>query len=216
MTSFYNIAKEREVFKASDKPDIFLTHASMWAGIYKRSFLNNNHIRNIETPSATYTDFTWRAMVYAYADRITIFHEALYYYTYDNPNSSWQQDGERCLYKPFHCVKANRILRDAGIFEKVKEEIGRQEFRTCFVHVSRIAPSLRNIYFDKYREVLADVSKDGFKFNRFTEREKFLAKLILTGKRELFYKIVCTETKIKFMIYKNKTFSSIWHMLKKY
>jgi len=114
---FYQIADDKEVFAPVEREKIFYYHASMWAGIYRRAFINEYGLRCIVTPSATYSDFSWMAMTYAYAKRVTIYHEGLYFYTYDNPNSSWNQEGRKCFYKPYHCLQANRILREVGIFE---------------------------------------------------------------------------------------------------
>lgn len=187
-TAFYSLAPEGEVFRAKDRPNIFMYHASMWAAIYKRSFLNDHHIRNIETPSATYTDFTWSVMAYAAANKITIVHAPLYYYTYDNPASSRVQEGEKCYYKPFHCLKANEILREKGIFEDVKEEIGYQEYSTCLGHAKRIRPELRDEYFSKFREVLLDVTREGFLYSKFIFIDRYMAKQIVLNKKKQFYK----------------------------
>ncbi len=189
-TAFYQLANDGEVFLAKDRPNIFMYHASMWAAIYKRSFIEEHHLRNIVTPSASYTDFTWSVMAYAYAKSITIVHKSLYYYTYDNPASSRIQEGEKCYYKPFHCLEANKILRKTGIFEDVKEEIGYQEFTTCLGHAKRIKPILREEYFKRFREVMLDITKDGFKYKKFVFIDKHMAKLIIANKAKKFYKCV--------------------------
>lgn len=191
VTSFYDIAKDGEVFKAADKPLIFLHHASMWAGIYKMKFIKENGIKNIVTPSASYTDFSWMAKTYAAADSITIVHRPLYVYTYNNPLSSNKQDGVKCFYKPFHCLEANKILRAAGIFDKVKEEIGYHEFRTCLTHAKNIRADLRTEYFSRFREVLRDLCVEtNFQFKHFSKAEQKQARLISEGKMEQFYKTV--------------------------
>ena len=213
--AFYAIANKDETFKAEDRPSIFLFHASMWAGIYNRKFVEEKKIRNIVTPSATYTDFTWTVMNYAYADKIAIVPEPLYYYTYDNPNSSRVQEGEKCFYKLFHCREANRILREAQIFEKVKEEIGYQEFCTCLGHARRIKKDLRHEYFTKYQELMADVSRDGYKFTRFLGPDKKLAQILLNGEENKFFKIISIKNKIMAFVEKYSWAESVWWKLKK-
>ena len=209
-SAFYSLSPEGKVFQAKDKPNIFMYHASMWAAIYRRSFLNDNHIRNIETPSATYSDFTWSVMAYAAAKRITIVHAPLYYYTYDNPASSRIQEGEKCFYKPFQCLKANSILREAGIFEEVKEEIGYQEYSTCLGHAKRIRPELRDEFFLKFRNVMLDITKDGFNYNKFFFIDKYMAKQIVLDKKKFFYYYVDLMN----LFFKNRITGVLWWVLK--
>ena len=187
---FYKIAAENEVFTITEKPEMFMYHASMWAAIYKRDFINEKKLRCIVTPSATYSDFSWMAMTYAYANRITILHESLYFYTFDNPDSSWHQEGEKVFYKPFHCMEANRILREAGVFDTVKEIIGFAEYRTCLGHARDIRPELRKTYFEKYQALMKDVSKDGLQYSRFPSLDKRNAKLIIGGDYNKFYRVI--------------------------
>ena len=201
-TFFYKIAEENEVFTVKEKPEIFMYHASMWAAIYKREFINEKNLRCIVTPSATYSDFSWMAMTYAYASRITILHEPLYFYTFDNPDSSWHQEGEKVFYKPFHCMEANRILREAGVFDVVKEIIGYAEYRTCLGHARDIYPELRKAYFEKYQALMRDVSKDGLEFTRFPFLDKRDAKLIIKGDYDKFYRVIDGQIKRRKIIKK--------------
>lgn len=194
-TGFYKIAQEHEVFSAREKPDIFMYHASMWAAIYKREFINRHNLRCVVTPSATYSDFSWMAMTYAYAEKVTIVHEALYNYTFDNPESSWHQEGEKVFYKPFHCMEANRILREAGLFDVVKEVIGYAEYRTCLGHARDIRPELRKTYFKKYQAMLNDVCEGTFNFEKFPKLDKRNAQLIISGDYEKFYHIIDNQIK---------------------
>lgn len=210
-TAFYTLAPEGDVFQAKDKPNIFMYHASMWAAIYKREFINKYHIRNIETPSATYTDFTWSVTAYTYAKRITVLHKPLYYYTYDNPASSRIQEGEKCFYKPYHCLEANKILRQNGIFEDVKEEIGYQEYTACVAHAKRIKKELKDRYFEKMREVMLDVTKDGFTFKKFFFIDKCMAKTLLNNNKNGFY----GELKVINGVMNNYFIKKIWWSLKK-
>ena len=211
---FYDIAKEGETFETKDKPQILLNHASIWAAIYRKSFIEQHHLRCIVTPSATYSDFSWMAMTYAYAKRITIYHEALYYYTFDNPNSSWVTAGEKCFYKPFHCMESNRILREAGIYENVKEQIGYHEFRTSISHARRIRKDLRQSYFEKLRELLFDITGDNFLYSEFHFHEKLMALSVIQNKQKLFYFLLGIESEILILSERNKYLKRLVMMIR--
>ena len=189
-TYFYEVAEEGEVFTAVEKPMILFYHASIWAGIYRKQFLDDHQLRCIVTPSATYSDFSFAAMTIAYAERITVCHKAFYNYNYENPDSSRVVQGEKCYYKPFHCKEANRILREAGIFEQVKEEIGFHQFRTCMGHAKRIRKDLREEYFRRLRDLMLDTTSSGYTFKYFTGTKKVLVDLLLADNFKGFYRIV--------------------------
>ena len=186
--AFDQVAAEGEVFRASERPNIFMRHASIWAGLYRRDFLISRGIRFVETPAATYSDFSYMAMTYAMAEGITVIHAPLYDYSYDNPASSRVRQGEKCCYKPYHCMVANRMLRETGVFEQVKEEIGYQEYRTCLSHARMIRSDVERQYFLKTRELFQDLVKDGFTFRRFRSWEKGTMQLVLSGREAAFYR----------------------------
>ena len=190
---FYRIAEEDEVFAAKDRPDIFLFHASIWAALYRRSFIEAHKLRFIVTPGATYSDFSWMAAVYAYAGRMAICRRAFYNYTFDNPNSSRVQEGEKCFYKPYHCLQANRILREAHVFDAVKEQIGCQEYRTCLAHARRIRRDLQGAYFQELRKLLSDLTMNGYRFSVFRPNERVTARLIVGGRERAFYRVMKVE-----------------------
>ena len=188
VNAFDGVAEEGEIFRAEERPQLFMRHASIWAALYRRDFLVRKGIRFIVTPAATYSDFSFMAAVYAAAESITVVHRPLYGYSYDNPASSRVRQGEKCCYKPFHCMEANRILREAGIFERVKEEIGYQEYRTCLSHARVIRQDAEKVYFEKIRDAMNDLTRDGFLYTRFRSWEKSTMRLILDGKEGAFYR----------------------------
>lgn len=189
-TFLQSVGNDMEVFTGKERPRIFMHHASMWAGLYRREFIVHNNIKCIVTPSATYSDFSWMAMTYAKARGITVVNRPLYYYNFDNPDSSWRNAGEKVFYKPFHCLQANRILREENIFEYVKEEIGYQEYRTCMGHAQQVRKELRQEYFNRMKSVMEDITKDGFRYKYFKKFDKRNVELILENKMNAFYRAV--------------------------
>jgi glycosyltransferase involved in cell wall biosynthesis len=60
----------------------------IWACLYLRSFLQENHIRMNETPGAQYQDLAFAFQVVAASDRMYLSPHSHYHYRVDNPNSS--------------------------------------------------------------------------------------------------------------------------------
>lgn len=61
---------------------------AIWSGIYRLTFLKENHIRFNETPGASYQDASFHFMVCTAAKRIWLMKEAFLHYRQDNENSS--------------------------------------------------------------------------------------------------------------------------------
>ena len=79
---------KKHPFCPKDNLKIFTAHASIWAGIYRKSFLDENNIRLLETAGASYQDMSFMFKVLATVDKMYLLDEALLYYRQDNPNSS--------------------------------------------------------------------------------------------------------------------------------
>lgn len=71
-----------------DHPEIYDVHSSIWAGLYRKSFLDTNQIRFNETPGAAYQDIGFHFKVLSCAGKMKIIEDALLYYRMDNINSS--------------------------------------------------------------------------------------------------------------------------------
>lgn len=78
-----------KVFSAAKTPSLFFAiEVSPWACIYKKDFLDENHIRMNETPGAAFQDNSWQFLVLLKAERIVFLEEAFYHYRMDNEGSS--------------------------------------------------------------------------------------------------------------------------------
>ena len=141
-------------------------------------------------------------------------HKPLYYYNFENPNSSFRNAGEKCFYKPFHCIESNKILRKAGLLDIVKEEIGWHEFRSSLGHTKEIKLELREEYFIKLRELMQDVEKTGLKYKLFPVYERSMLKLLLKGDVAGFYQRVDFKEKINRFVSRHKVLNIIKSKLK--
>ncbi len=59
-----------------------------WSGLYRRSFLVDNHIRMSETPGASYQDISFSFLTQLYAKKVWFMSDCFYRYRIDNPNAS--------------------------------------------------------------------------------------------------------------------------------
>lgn len=86
----------------STKPNFFVCDASIWTGLYRREFLNKNHIRLNETKGAAYQDIGFLVQVQTYAKRAMYLPDFLYYYRIDRMEaSSYKGEVLQYLYQEF-------------------------------------------------------------------------------------------------------------------
>ena len=73
---------------------IFMQAPAIWSAIYKRDFLNKNHIRFLPTPGASYQDTGFNFKVLACARRVLFTTDAFLHYRTDNEASSVNSTGK--------------------------------------------------------------------------------------------------------------------------
>jgi len=82
---------ESEKFTLKEESLFVEGHPSVWAGIYKRSFLEENNIKMVEAPAGGWVDNPFFFETAIAAKSIVYTHQPFYYYRVSNPNSSSNQ-----------------------------------------------------------------------------------------------------------------------------
>ena len=86
--------------------EIFYAQPSIWSALYKRSFLEENHIRFLETPGASFQDNGFNFKVWAKASRVWLASCCLYHYRRDNENASVKTPGKVfCIADEWHEIE---------------------------------------------------------------------------------------------------------------
>lgn len=149
-----------ELFKLSEKPEICRLHPSIWAAVYKRSFLEANRITFSETPAATYQDVPFFAGAYSSAESIYIIPEPLYNHRLESANrfSSTNAIGENSFYRFENHSKARDIYMRKGLWSKVKYAELQREFITLNNFALRINSSLRRKMFNEIQHYFSDIA----------------------------------------------------------
>lgn len=68
--------------------EIFYLKPSIWSAVYRKDFLEQNGIRFLETPGASFQDSSFNFKVWAMADRVVFLQDAILHYRQDNESSS--------------------------------------------------------------------------------------------------------------------------------
>lgn len=80
--------KNNGKFTLKEEPLFIEGHPSVWAGIYRREFLNENNIKMVEEKGGGWVDNPFFYETAITAKSIKYVHKAFYYYRESNPDSS--------------------------------------------------------------------------------------------------------------------------------
>ena len=161
-----------KVFKANDYPSIFYVRPSVWSAIYKKSFLEENHICFNETSGASYQDTGFAFKVWASANRIYLIKNAYIHYAIDNDNSSVKSVGKIfSVCDEMHGIESylNEDIEMKKSFSKYLQSV---KLDTYYWNLCRIS--------DEYKDYFKDVI--GFEFLK-AEYDGFLDKEVLGEER---------------------------------
>ena len=161
-------------------------HPSVWAGIYKRNFLEENNIKMIEAPAGGWVDNPFFFETAIAAKSIVYIHEAFYYYRVSNPNSSSNQFND-------FTMPMTRVLDMFDILDKynyddpsVIERFYNRLFRYIEIIVENNDGDDKNLDYEtckKIHEVLTKLDKDivmeKMKFNFQKIYYKYMSPLFL-------------------------------------
>ena len=139
-----------EVFCPMDRKSIFFITPSIWAGIYKRDFLNDNGIRFLETPGASYQDASFAFKTYACARKMMVVPETLHNYRI-NGNSSVSSPGK------VYCVcdeeaEIRRFAEERGLDEELKGVMALRAFASYKWNYKRLSFPLKRQFIRKWSE----------------------------------------------------------------
>lgn len=106
------------VVNPMEERTIFYQRPAIWSAIYKRSFLNDNDIRFLPTPGASYQDTSFGFKVWASARRAVFTEDAFLHYRQDNEASSVNSPGKVfCVADEYHEIEA--FLDKKGLTEEL-------------------------------------------------------------------------------------------------
>lgn len=153
-------------------PEIYDAHSSIWAGIYRKYFLDRNHIRFQETPGASYQDISFHFKVLSSACRMKIIGDALLYYRTDNPGSSvYNPNKIFCMSDEIHEIEAYIRNQSLERQELLWPICMRKKFYDYRWNYLRLAPEFQYAFLRLMSEEFTEDEKEG-KFAKVQWRDE--------------------------------------------
>ena len=166
------------VTSASEDEKVIYMRPCIWTAIYKRSFLEKNHIVFNETPGASYQDTSFAFKVWVSATKVYFIKDAFHHYRIDNDNSSVKSSGKIfSICDEFQSMQAflneDKVKKDR--FSKILQVL---KFDSYMWNLGRIAPEYKQTFKDqmaleflkaKYENVLDEKYFDELRWNTIQE-----------------------------------------------
>lgn len=177
--------EHNRVYAPNDEWGVFYQQPSVWANIYKTSFLRDNNIRFLETPGASYQDTAFTFKVYSLAKRFKIIPDALHHYRVDSSGSSSTAATTKiyCVCDEYDEIK--RYAKENGTYERYKKLVAHLKYNGYKWNYGRLAEPYNQQFLDKWRKDFTDEYNNGnIDRSRFSPEEyDDVLSIIFEGKR---------------------------------
>lgn len=132
-----------------------------WIGIYRRDFLESNHIYHNESPGASFQDNGFWFQSFCHAERIMFVNQALYYNRRDNPNSSvHSKEKVYCANEEFSFIR--KFLKENPCFEReFLYQFSLKKYHTYLFTLDRIAWEYKREYLKIFSKEFCEAEKNG-------------------------------------------------------
>lgn len=145
-----------------DDKTIFYQKPSIWSALYRRAFLDENGIRFLETPGASYQDASFNFKVWALAERASYVAKEVLSYRQDNEASSVNSPGKvYCVCDEYEEMGRFLDVRPA-LDEELRGVLTRMKFDSYMWNAGRLAPELRQEFLVHARQELLEDREKGY------------------------------------------------------
>lgn len=170
--NMYNIVEgaPNKTFNILEYPILVIFHASVWAGIYRSSFIKN--IKFIE--KEYYQDFPFTVEALCKAKNISFVKKYLIHYRIeDGQSSSTNRSDKKLLFMPINTLKAKNILKRYNLYDELKEFFYVHAFLANYNFYRKIELKYKREYLILLRNIFGDIKcDDSFRYLYFENDEK--------------------------------------------
>ncbi len=167
-----------ECFSPSDWPQIIAIHSSVWAALYKSSFVKK--IKIPESAGASYQDLPFMMELMTRVEKVCVVKEPLLHWR-NEPDQvhSTSANGEKSLLMAKNTLLALEILQKSGKFEALKDGFFAQAIWTNSNFFFRIQKKYREKYYNLLRKIFEPADKTVFSNPLLRAEDKMMIQIIM-------------------------------------
>lgn len=149
------------VFRPVEHQAVFLCRPAIWSGLYRRSFLEENDVRFLPTPGASFQDTGFCFKLLYSAERAYLLRKGFLRYRVDNDGSSVKSQAKIFPICEEYAEIWRYAQRDAEKFEAIKRRIPYQQFGGYRWNLERLVPQIRHQFYVRMIDEFRQVSEAG-------------------------------------------------------
>lgn len=187
-------------FNILEYPKLMFFHASIWAAMYKASFIKE--IKFIE--EGYYQDFPFYIEALCKAKKIYILKEHLIHYRLEEgQNSSTNRRDKKLLNMPKNVIIGKEILIKYGFFNELKEYFYYHAFLTNYDFFNKIKMKYKNKYLKLLKKLFNEIKNDKtFNYIYFRDWQKdFVNRIIYKSNFSIMFSFYYKAIK-RFFVFK--------------
>lgn len=176
---------------------IFLQAPAIWSAIYKRSFLEENDIKFLPTPGASYQDTGFNFKVWASAKRACFTTEAYLHYRTDNEASSVKSAG-KIMNVSTEYTDIERFLTERGLLEELGAIMVTAKFGAYYWNMLRVPPKLLDDFLKQAQNDYQEAKERGWLYEDFFgDKQKWKLVNLMTDSSLARIKMELRKIKVK-------------------
>lgn len=148
------------VFCPRKNDAIFLTAPSTCTAIYKRSLIEDNHVRYLETPGASFQDTFFNYQILALTERMYLTKDAFHHYRINEGSSVLSPGKIFCVCKEYEAIWEHAKAHP-DTYNDLKYRIPRAQYGTYFWNLERLAPRVRHEFYERFVDDFRQLSTNG-------------------------------------------------------
>ncbi len=184
-----------------EEKECFRFIMNTWAGIYRRDFIEQNHIRHNETPGASYQDNGFWFQGFCRAKRITFVNKPLYYNRRDNPNSSVNSKEKIYCANEEYAYIREFLKENPELEAEFLYQFSMKKYHTYIFTLNRVGWQYKKEYLNRFAEEFR-YAKENRELCKavFTPQEWTNLHWIMNNPDEYYEKVVRHEIEISIVI----------------
>lgn len=190
----------------TEKPHVTKFIMNTWSGIYKRSFIEEHHIRHNETPGASFQDngFFWQTFMYA--KRVMFLDKPYYCNRRDNPNSSVNsKEKVYCMNIEYDYIRDIFMKKEnRELWEILKSYYNVKRFYNYMFTLDRISDEFKKEYVDRISAEFRRSEELGeLDYSLFSLKSSEKLRLLIKQPSEYYSKYVVSSKEMQKLVKEN-------------
>lgn len=147
---------------------IFYQAPAIWSAIYRRDFLEENDIKFLPTPGASYQDTGFNFKVWATAERAVFTTKAFLHYRLDNESSSVNNPG-KVMNICYEYEAIEKYLKEHKLFDELAGIMEASKFGAYFWNIYRLNPKLLPEFLERTKIEYSEAKSSGLLVESYFE-----------------------------------------------